>query len=178
MVVLVFFILELLLVLVQTTLTPFLPQAFGQPHLIFILVAFISYRFNWLSGIWLIFIMGWMLDVVSSLYMGVYPVHFLIVFVILKLIASNSPLKEDTYQIPLTAVLYLGSQLILSFLFSQLMSSPQPLWSWVEIVQDTIVLLIATIPCFLFFSLLFERFSKRRAPLHILRRARREDMDI
>lgn len=171
MLVLIFLALELFLVSIQTTLLPFFPQALGQPDLIFILVAFISYRFDWFRGLILICVVGWMLDVVSSLYMGVYLIQYLSVFIILRLATINSPVKEEAYQIPLTAVFYLVSQLVLYFLFSQLTPASQSLWSWTETIQDAIVLLIATVPCFLFFNLLFERFSRRRTFIHKMRQS-------
>lgn len=171
MLVLVFLALGLFLVSLQTTLLPFFPQALGQPDLIFILVAFISFRFDWFRGLSLVCLIGWMLDVVSSLYMGVYLIQYLSVFIILRLIAISSPLREEAYQIPLTAILYLVSQLVLYFLFSQLTPANQSLWSWTKTIQDAIVLFIATVPCFLFFNLLFERFSRRRTFIHKMRRS-------
>lgn len=179
MLVLVFFVLEIVLVSLQTTLMPYLPQALGKPDLIFILVAFIGYRFDWLSGLVLIFLVGWMLDVVSSLYMGTYSIQYILVFIALKAVAANSPLREVAYQVPLTAFFYLVSQLALYFIFSMVTPESQSLWSWTETVQNTIILLVATVPCFLFFNLLFERFSARRTPVHHkIRRSRREEMDI
>ncbi len=178
MLVVVFFVLELFLVSIQTTLLPFLPHALGQPDLIFILVAFIGYRFDWISGLGLVFLIGWMLDVVSSLYIGVYPVQYLLVFVILKFVASHSSLREEMYQVPLTAVFYLISQLVVLFFFSQFAPGNQTLWSWTKMIQDTIILLIATIPCFLFYNLVFERFSRRRSPIHTLRRPNNEEFDV
>jgi len=172
MLVLVFFVLELFLVSVQTTLLPFFPQSLGKPDLIFILVAFIGYRFNWLSGLTLIFLIGWMLDVVSSLYIGIYPIQYFSVFIIIRLVAINNPLKEEAYQIPLTALLYLVSQIVLYFFFSQFTPESQSLWLWSETIQDSIVLLIATVPCFLFFNHLFEYFSRPQTPIHKMQRSK------
>ena len=175
MLVLVFLVLELFLVSVQTTLLPYFPSSLGRPDLIFILVAFIGYRFDWPFGLCLIFFIGWMLDVVSSLYMGIYSIQYFLVFVILRLVSINSRYNEEAYQVPLTAALYLVSQVVLYFFFSLLRPESQYLWSWSRTVQDAIVLLIATVPCFLFFNLLFERFSSRRIPTHKMRRSKNEE---
>lgn len=174
----VFVLLEIFLVSVQTTLLPYFPRAIGQPDLIFIFIAFISYRFDWISGLGLVLLMGWMLDVVSSLYLGVYLIQYLVVFIALKSLSGNNPLREDAYQIPLTAVVFLISQFILYFFLSQVTPLSDSQWSWMGTIQDTIILLIATVPCFLFYNLVFEFFSKRRTPVHKVRRSSKEEMDI
>ncbi len=166
---LVFFCIELFLVSFQTTLLPFFPQVLGRPDLVFILIAFIGYRFEWIGGLCLVFLCGWMLDVVSSLYLGVYPIQYILVFIILRLVSVYSPLRDEAYQIPLTAILYLVSQLILYALFSQLTPQSQFLWSWIEKIQDTIILLIASVPFFLFYNKLFEYFTNRPAKGHKIR---------
>jgi len=171
----VFFVVEFFLVSAQTTLLPFLPESLGRPDLIFILVAFISYRFDWLGGACLVFSLGWMLDVVSSLFMGIYPIQYLAVFIILKVMSTvHARFKEEAYQVPLAAALYLLSQMTLSFFFSQLGLGSQPFHSWAVLAQDAIVLLIATVPFFLFYNVLFERFSRQRIPSHRLRRVKKE----
>ncbi len=173
-----FFAIELFLVSFQTTLLPHFPQALGRPDLVFILIAFIGYRFDWLKGLGLVFLCGWMLDVVSSQYMGIYPIQYLFVFTILRLVSAYSPLRDEAYQVPLTALLYLTAQLILYFLFSQLTPQNQLVWSWLEKIQDTIVLLIASIPFFLLYNRLFEYFSRRPTKGHKIRMAKRETLEM
>ena len=96
-----FWVLGIVLIVVQTTLLQSLPVWLGRPDFVFILVAFTAYRFAWIPGIALVFTLGWIMDVMVGIYLGVYPLVCLITFTTLKLLTNKSPIKESTYQIPL-----------------------------------------------------------------------------
>ena len=70
MMVLVFWLLGVLLIVLQTTLLQYLPLWLGRPDFIFIFVAFVAYRFAWIPGIFLVFTLGWILDVVAGIQLG------------------------------------------------------------------------------------------------------------
>ncbi len=157
-----FFILGVISVVAQTTLLPHLPMWLGRPDFIYILVAFAAYRFGWVSGLILVFSMGWMLDVVSGVHLGVYPLQNVLVFSSLKLLTEDSPLKERTYQIPLVGLSYFVVQMAFYFFCSVLLPETMPVWSWIRVIQESIILLVASVPSFYVLNLLYEFFNKHR----------------
>ncbi len=165
-----FFILGILLIAVQTTFFQFFPTWLGRPDLVYVLVAFIAYRFDWFRGFFLVYSLGWMMDVISGIYLGTYSIQFLLVFLCLKLLTRNSPVKETAYQVPLVGISYFLVQMGFYFFYSIAIPDALPEWSWNRVVQETIVLLVATVPCFLLFNSLFEYFLQRRLSQRILRK--------
>lgn len=166
----VFFLLGVVAVVVQTTLFRYFPIWLGRPDLMYILVAFAAYRFDWFRGLIFVFILGWMMDVVSGIYLGTYPLQNVLVLSCLKILTENSPLKETTYQVPLVGVSYFIVQVILYFMYSFLIPDAIPDWSWGRVVQETIILVVTTVPLFLVYNAIFEFFNKRRVIHKVIRR--------
>jgi rod shape-determining protein MreD len=170
MLILCFLALGVLLIVIQSTLLHFLPAWFGRPDLIYILVAFIAYRFDWIRGLFLAIIFGWIMDVVSGSYLGTYPLQYFLVFVCLKMLSENSPMKESAYQVPLVGISYFLVQMALYSMYSFTMPDTIPEWSWAQSVLIAAILTMATIPCFLLYSSLFDYLRKKRLTPTIMRR--------
>lgn len=119
----------------------------------------------------LVVVFSWIMDVVSGLYLGTYPLLYLFLFVSLKVFKENSPVKEVAYQIPLVGVVFFVGHSCLYSFYSLAVPGVLPEWSWITLLQETFVLIVATIPCFLLYNSLFERMSQRRlVPPRILRK--------
>lgn len=162
MLILSFFLVGISLIISQSSIFCFVPSWFGRPDLIFILIAFIAYRFEWLRGLWLVLVFSWIMDVISGLYLGTYPLLYLFLFVSLKIFKEKSPVKEVAYQVPLVGVAFLVEYSGMYFVYSLVLPGVLPEWSWAKILQQTLILIVATIPCFLLYNSLFEHMSKRR----------------
>ncbi len=160
--VVIFLAVGIVLIIAQTTLLEYLPQWFGRPDLLFVLVAFTAYRFAWIPGILLVFALSWVLDVVAAIYLGLYPLVCLIAFAAIKSLTIKSPVKESTYQIPLVGLGYFLVQIFFYFINSILLPDMLPEWSWPSAMQRTILVILAAIPLFIFFNRLFEYIQKRR----------------
>lgn len=157
-----FLVVGIALVVIQTTIFQLLPSWLESPDLIFILIAFIAYRFDWLRGLLLVVVFGWIMDVVSGLYLGTYPLLYLFLFISLKIFKENSPVKEVAYQIPLVGIaFFIGYSCLYSFYYLAL-PGVLPEWSWIRILQEMFILVVATIPCFLLYNSLFEQMAQRR----------------
>jgi rod shape-determining protein MreD len=166
-----FILVGIALIIIQTSIFQFFPSWLGSPDLIFILIAFCAYRFNWLQGLLLVIIFSWIMDVISGIYLGTYPAVYLFLFVFLKLFKENSPVKEAAYQIPMVGVAFFIVHSGLYFYYSLAVPGILPEWSWLTILQEMFVLIVATIPCFLLYNSLFEHMSHRRlVPPRILRK--------
>lgn len=166
-----FVLFGLLLLSIQTTVFTLFPEWLGTPDLAFILLVFIAYRFDWFGGLFLAFCLGWMMDVVSGLFLGTYLCMALIVFCLVKFFTQNSPVKETAYQVPLVGLSYFFLQCIfyLFFLFTQ--PGVLPPWSWGKIVQETFILLVAAIPCFVIFNWTYEKINSHRLASKVKKRA-------
>lgn len=157
-----FLIIGIFLITFQTTVLQFLPSWLGSPDLVFILIAFLAYRFDVLKGIILSFILGWMMDVSSGIYPGMYLLEYLLFFIALNTLTLNSPLKESAYQVPLVGVFYYLVQFMLYFVLSIMVNDSMMEWSWSRVLRETIILTVATIPCFLLFNSFNEFIQKRK----------------
>jgi len=162
MMVLIFWLLGVSLIVLQTTLLQYLPLWLGRPDFIFIFVAFVAYRFAWIPGVFLVFTLGWILDVVAGIQLGIYPLMCLLSLTGLKLLTNKSPVKEATYQIPLVGISYFLVQMFMYFICS--LSSPDllPEWSWGVTVQRTVIVMVSAIPMFLLCNTLYEHLLKRQ----------------
>lgn len=168
-----FFLMGIALVVIQSSIFQFFPTWLGSPDLIFILIAFLAYRFDWLRGLLLVIVLSWIMDVISGLYLGTYPLLYLFLFISLKIFKDNSPVKEVAYQVPLVGLAFLIEHFCLYSCYSLALPGILPEWSWIKILQETFILILATIPCFLLYNKVFEHMSQRRfVPPRILRRKR------
>lgn len=158
---LIYLLLGVLLVVLQTSMLQLLPGSFARPDIVYPLVAFSAYKLPWIPGLFLAFSLGWMLDVLVAANLGFYPFIFLSVFVVLKTITVNSPVKESAYQIPMVGVSYFLLQIGLYFFASITAEHALPEWSWGQVVQDTLLLILAAIPFFLVFNSLYEHLQLR-----------------
>lgn len=168
-----FFLVGIALVGAQTSLLQFSPSWMGSPDLVFILVAFLAYRFDWFRGLLLAIVFGWIMDVVSGLYLGTFSFLYFFLFLFLKIIKENSPVKEAAYQVPLVGVAFLVGHSGVFIFYTLALPGVLPAWSWIRIFQEMLMLVVAAIPCFVLCNSLFEYIGKRRlrlSPPRILRK--------
>lgn len=159
----IYLLLGVVLVVLQTSMLQFFPGSFFRPDVIYLLVAFSAYKLPWIPGLFLAFSFGWMLDVLVAANLGCYPFIFLAAFVVLKMITISSPVKESAYQIPMVGVSYFLLQLGLYFFATVTAEHAVPDWSLGQVVQDTLLLILAAIPFFLVFNSLYEYLQLRNA---------------
>lgn len=162
MLVFAFWLLGIALIVAQTTILQYLPMWLVRPDFLFILISFIAYRFAWIPGVLLVFSLGWVIDVVTGIHLGIYPLTCLVVFAILKGITAKRLIKESTYQIPLVGLCYFLTQIFHFFVYSVMLPDEFPDWSWVAALQRTALVVVSAIPLFMLFNSLYEYIQKRR----------------
>lgn len=172
MVLLCFVFLGFVLVAVQTTFFHQFPHWLGRPDLAFVLLVFSGYKFAWLPGLLLAFSLGWLLDVTSGIFPGAYLLLVIVVFSLVKLLSQNSTVKEAVFQIPLVGMSYFIVQCVFYLFFSITQPGALAPWSWALVVRETFILLVASIPCFVVFTWLYEALTRRRASVKHLRQGR------
>ena len=165
-----FILLGAFLIVAETTFLQFFPPWLGRPDLVFILLVFTAYKFNWFRGLLLAFSLGWLLDVVSGVFLGSYLLLSLLVFAIVKFLSQNSPVKETAYQIPLVGISYFVVQCLFYLFFSMAQPGALPPWSWSRVLQEAIILIVASLPCFVFLNWLYEKLSQRHLSVKSMKR--------
>ncbi len=171
-----FWILGVVLIVLQTTVLQTVSYETGTPDLVFILVAFTGYRFAWIPGIILAFSIGWIMDIVAGIHLGFYPLLCLLTFASLKFLTSNSPVKESMYQIPLVGVSFFLIQMFFYFVYSLTLPEVLPEWSWALTSKRTALVIVAAMPLFILFNALFEFVQKRKIRSKPFRRRSSESL--
>ncbi len=146
-----FFLLATFLLTIQTALFPFFPSWAGNPDLLFLLVVFLAYKVDIINGAILVFLIGFLIDIVSGFLLGLYPTIYLIVFFLLKTLSKHIALNDSAYQAPFAVISYLFSMSAIYILSSILAPLSILEWSWRTMLLQTLLLAIISIP---FFSLM------------------------
>jgi cell shape-determining protein MreD len=83
-----------------------------------------------------------LMDVFSGVFLGLYPVIFLLVFAFIRGISRRVAINEFAYQVPLALISYLFVSIGM-FLFSySLAPDTPPQWSWGTIVLQLLMLAV------------------------------------
>ena len=143
-----FLLLGVVLLIAQTTIFQMMPQWLGRPDLLFLLVIFLAYRIDIIRGAALTFMLGLLMDIFSGIFLGLYPVVYLLIFFFLKAISRHVAFGESAYQGPLVAASYLLATTGL-FVFATILSPDNtPNWSWGIILLQVLLISVISIPLF------------------------------
>jgi rod shape-determining protein MreD len=142
MFIVIFLILGILILVLQTTFLQLLPVWLGKPDILFLLIVHISCQSEMLRGAVVVLLLGLLMDVFSGVFLGLYPVIYLLVFAFIKGISRRVALNEFAYQVSLALISYLFVSIGM-FLFSySLAPDTPPQWSWGAIVLQLLILAI------------------------------------
>ncbi|MDH3394144.1 MAG: rod shape-determining protein MreD [Desulfobulbaceae bacterium] len=145
-----FLILGATLLTIQTTLFTMLPTWMGNPDLLFLLIVFIAIRFDVFPGAVLALLFGMMTDIFAGVFLGLFPVIYLLLFFMLQGISRLLIIDESVHQAPLAAASYLFTNSCI-FLFAKILAPDSPLtWSWSGIILGTLILAVIAIPFYHF----------------------------
>ena len=156
-----FFLVGTLMLAFQTALFPVLPPWLGNPDLLFILVVYLGCKMDIVRGALLVFLFGLMLDTFSGFFLGLHPIVFLAIFLIIKGITKYTSLNEGLYQPPLAATAYLLASAAIFSTSSVLADSSDLKWYWGVIMLHFLLVSILTLPCFVVFDYAMTLFQKK-----------------
>ena len=157
MFVLIFFLLGLLLIILQTTVFMINPVWKGAPDLYFILVAYLAYRHDLFRSLIILFPLAMIFDVLSGLVLGMYPALFILGYFFLKVMSDRLPVRESFYQVPMIGVGYLLVNWLVYVCMSFAVPSMLVPWSWPIMFMRAALVIIFSFPLFR----LFEFFNRR-----------------
>ncbi len=169
MVAFVFFLIGLLLIVLQTSFLTVTPVWVASPDLYFILVAYLAYRFDLLRSLIILFPLSWVMDVFSGVVIGTYPSICFGAFVLLKIMDARIPVRESLYQVPLIGICYLMIYKIVYTFLSLVFPDVIAPWSWPEMFVKVFLLIIFAFPLFRFFEYVNQRLQKKIVPFRMLR---------
>lgn len=180
MLILIYILLGLLLIVLQTSVFMINPLWVAAPDLYYILIAYLAYRFDLLRSLVIIFPISWTLDVFSGVVLGMYPAICFGSFLLLKALAAKAPVRESFYQIPMIGVSYLIVFKIVYVGVSLFEPGAAVAWSWPEMLIRVGLLILFAFPLFRLFESINKRFQKSLIPYRLLRvragnRYRQED---
>ncbi|MBW2502419.1 MAG: rod shape-determining protein MreD [Deltaproteobacteria bacterium] len=158
MLIVLFLLLGILSIVLQTTLLQLLPPWLGKPDILFLLVVYISCRTDLLRGLVTILLLGFLMDVFSGVFLGLYPVIYLLVFAFIKGISRRVAINDFAYQVPLAVISYLFVSIGM-FLFSYALGPETlPGWSWGTILLQLLLLAVVGVPLFGILGSILDRY--------------------
>jgi len=160
MAVLVFILLGLLLIVLQTTVFMLNPVWPAAPDMFYILVAYLAYRFDLFRGLLVLVPVSVAMDVFSGVILGIYPAICLAAFGLLKIMAVKMPVRESYYQIPFIGVSYLLVNKVAYLVLSLLKPDVLVPWSWPLMLLRVLLLILFAFPLFTFFEFVASRLQR------------------
>ena len=168
MFILIFLILGILILVLQTTFLQLLPAWLGSPDILFLLIVYISCQADIFRGAFVILLLGLLMDAFSGVFLGLYPVIYLLVFAFIKGISNRIAINEFAYQVPLAVLSYLfvGAGMFLFSFFLAPDSPPQ--WSWGIILLQLLILAVIGTPVFGIFDSIMNFYRSSSASGRVL----------
>jgi len=152
----IFLLLGLLFITLQTTLFQALPKWVGLPDLLFLLIVFIAIHFSAAKGALLTIIFGTVMEVFSGYFLGIYVIAYILVFFLIKALSIGLAIDEANHQPPIVALGYLMANGIIYTCTAMLAEDSLVPWSWGEILQRLLIITILVVPMNVFFESLWK----------------------
>ncbi len=150
MVVSALFLLGTILLILQTTVLHALPEWFGRPNLLFLLVVFIATNLDVYKGAMLALLFGLLMDIFSGIFLGLHPIVYLLLFFVLQGVSRTLAINEAVHQMPLVALSYLATASSI-YLFATILAPESTFyWAWGNEILQVLILAIICIPFFSF----------------------------
>lgn len=151
-----FWVLGVSIIVFQTTLVLDLPRWMQQPDFIFILSAYVAYKFPWFPALFLVFNFGWIMDIVVGTFPGYFSLSFLFSMLVLKILTYKNPFRESSSLIPYVGLSYFIVGLFLEFAYTIVLPEKTFDWSWNGAISRAMLVMVVTIVLFP----LFNRYSE------------------
>ncbi len=146
---LIFFLaVAVLLVVLQTTLLMPTPVWLFAPDFYFIFIAFIASRFAAMPALFLVYVVGLMLDVLAGTVLGMYSSLCFAGYGLILLLTDKMVYKEFLWSIPIIALSFFLLSALVYLVFDFLYPGQLVSWAWWEMVVRTLLVAAFTYPLF------------------------------
>jgi rod shape-determining protein MreD len=167
--IIIFFLLGIFFVALQTTVFQALPQWMGVPDLLFLLIVFLALHAKPGSGALLTVLFSIGLEVFSGYFLGLYAVAYLLAFFIIKGLSTRFALNALNHQPSLVALAFLFVNAFV-YLSSLMLAEESPVpWRWGAILQRVLIVVILAIPLTRWFASILEWCDRRKKQTPIFR---------
>ncbi len=133
-----------LLLVVQTTLIPLLPDWAGRPDLPLVLLVYAAVRLPFSLGLGIALFLAIGLDILSGIHTGPTTLAYLALFATLR--AAAGPLALEPHQPILAGLGFLAVNVIVYLAANILTDSDHFSWSWGRILLGAMITAICSIP--------------------------------
>ena len=174
MVVITFFLLGVMLLILQTSLLISLPEWLGRPDPLFVLIVFVAARLDLVHGAIVLLLLGLVMDIFSGVFLGLYPIVYLLLFLLLRSLSRRLVIQEMVHQIPLVLSCYLFVNGLLFIIATMLAPENYLDWNWKKIILQMLMLAIISLPLFSLFHFA-EQLSIKKNPHTFLRRSKHKN---
>lgn len=157
------------LLIIQSTLLPLLPEWMGSPDLVLILVVFLATSLDTIKGAMHVLILGLLMDVFSGIFLGLFPVVYIILFFTIKAASKKLFIDEKLHQTPLIIFSYLYSSSILLFFCTIVNPDNLIEWTWRGLVLQMLILTIISVPLRHLYDILFPLFEQKASTIWTIR---------
>ena len=164
-----YFLLGVFLLVVQTSLLTILPEWLGTPDPFFVLIVFAAMRLELVHGAVLLLLLGLVMDIFSGIFLGIYPITYLLLFFVLHGLAKKLAIQEVIHRIPLVLASFLVVNTLLYFFATSLAPENELPWYWKDILLQILLLGLITMPLFNTFEAFDALLSPKKAGLFFLR---------
>ncbi|MBU0674083.1 MAG: rod shape-determining protein MreD [Proteobacteria bacterium] len=158
----IFITIGALLLVIQTSITTMLPDWIGQPDLIFLLVIYLSSRFEVYRGAAITLLLGLTMDIYAGINPGLYPIIYLGLYAVIRLSSRHLIVNEASHQPPLAAAGYLLMSGAIYLFVTLTIPDGEVLWSWRSLLLQDIIIAVLAFPSYQVLSLVQTTFSDRR----------------
>ncbi|MBI4792140.1 MAG: rod shape-determining protein MreD [Deltaproteobacteria bacterium] len=164
-----YFFLGVFLLVVQTSLLTILPDWIGTPDPFFVLIVFTAMRLELVHGALLLLLLGLVMDIFSGIFLGIYPITYLLLFFVLHGLAKKLAIQEVVHRIPLVLASFLFANSLLYSFATFLAPENELPWYWKDILLQTLLLGLITMPMFNVFEAFDTLLSPKKSGLFFLR---------
>lgn len=168
--VITFFLLGILLLTLQTSLLISLPEWLGRPDPLFVLIVFVAARLELVHGAIVLLLLGLVMDIFSGVFLGLYPIVYLLLFFGLQSLSKRLIIQEVAHQIPLVLTCYLFVNSLLFIIATLLAPENDLVWNWKKILLQMLLLAVISLPLFSLFHFAEQLLAKKKPPQRFLRR--------
>ena len=160
--ILVFLILGLVLLTLQTSLLPIIPEWFGRPDLLFLLIVFVAIYMTIIEGVVLCLFLGTAMEVVSGSFLGMYILAYGVVFIMIRSFSSWFSMENSSPLPGIFALSYLLSQGLIYVFTSMLADESMVPWVWGEVLLRVLIVAVLSLPCHAIFQGVLKICDQRR----------------
>jgi len=167
--VITFFLLGILLLILQTSLLISLPEWLGRPDPLFVLIVFAATRLDLAHGAIVLLLLGLVMDIFSGVFLGLYPIVYLLLFFVLHSLSRRLVIHEMVHQIPLVLSCYLFVNGLIFIIATMLAPENDLAWNWKKILLQMLLLAVISLVLFPLFHFA-EQLSAQKKPASFLLR--------